>query len=127
MLSGFDQSSVLDHLFLTYVNGVTSIPASPDAQNSLLTDDFLLYKPISTPCDLDSFQEDVAAVKQWSHDSHLTLNPTKYKWTLFSRRISAALHNISLQTWETGEICTAYGIAQFGQLNTQIYFAQMDL
>ena len=53
-----------------------------------------LYKPISTPCDLNSFKEDVAAVEQWSHDNHLTLNSTKCKWMLISRRKSAAFDNI---------------------------------
>ena len=45
---------------------------------------------------LDSFREDVAAVGQWSHDNYLTLNPTKCKCMLISRRRSTVLHNVSL-------------------------------
>ena len=97
MLSGVPQDSVLGPLlFLIYINGVTSIPTSPDTQKSLFADDFLLYKPISAHCDLDSLQEDVDAVEQWSHDNHLTLNPTKCKCMLIFRRRCAALHNTSL-------------------------------
>ena len=58
VLSGVPQGSVLGLLlFLIYINCVTSIPTSPDTQNSLYADNFLLYKPISTPCDLDTLRE----------------------------------------------------------------------
>ena len=102
VLAGVAQASVLSpHLFLVYINDVTLIPTSPDTQNSLFADDFLLYKPISAPCDLDSFREDIAAVEQWSH---LSLNPTKCKCMLISRRRSAAPHNVYLHL--NGHSCT---------------------
>ena len=57
MLFGVPQDSVMSPLlFLICINGVTSIPTSPDTQKILFADDFLLSKAIYAPCDLDPFQ-----------------------------------------------------------------------
>ena len=52
----------------------------------MLTTCCYLYKPISQPNDFQAVQEDITDVEQWSTANHLTLNPSKCKYLIISRK-----------------------------------------
>ena len=84
VLSGVPQGSVIGPLlFLIYVDGVTSISTSA---SSLYADDLMLYKSISSPNDFHAVQQDIDAIQRWSADNYLTLNPSKCKSMIISRK-----------------------------------------
>ena len=88
VLSGVPQGSVIGPLlFLVYVDGVNSISTSSGSSISLYADDLMLStKPISSTTDISSVQQDVDAIQQWSTDNYLTLNLSKGKYMLISKK-----------------------------------------
>ena len=87
VLSGMLQGSILGPLlFLIYTDEVGTIPLTPESVRVIFADDLLLYKPISRQSDFLAVQEDVTEVKEWSAANHLSLNPTKCKYMIISRR-----------------------------------------
>ena len=52
----------------------------------LFADDIVLYKPIAIPLDSTRFQVDVNLVNDWVSDNHLSINTSKTKFMLISRR-----------------------------------------
>ena len=59
-----------------------------DDHQSLKWLDILLYKPISGPEDMTSFQDDINLFSNWVVDNHLALNPLKTKFMYISRSCS---------------------------------------
>ena len=55
-------------------------------------DDILIYKPINTPIDFDNLQADINTIAHWISSNHLTVNSSKTKCMLISRRRSQAHH-----------------------------------
>lgn len=56
-----------------------------DDHQSLKWLDILLYKPISGPEDMTSFQDGINLLSNWVVDNHLALNPLKTKFMYISR------------------------------------------
>ena len=93
VLSGVPQGSIIGPLlFLIYVDGVTTIPFSRGSASSLYADDLMLYKSISSPADIAAVQQDIVAIEQWSSDNHLTLNTSKCKYMIISRKRGSSQH-----------------------------------
>ena len=87
VLSGVPQGSVLGPLlFLIYIDGVGTISLSPESERVMYADDLLLYKPISSPRDFLFVQNDIANIEGWSIANFLSLNPSKCKYMILSRK-----------------------------------------
>ena len=87
VLSGVPQGSVLGPLlFLTYIDGITSIPISSYTKIALYADDLLLFRPIFQQEDFTTLQRDIMAIEQWVLDNHLTFNTSKCSYMMLSRK-----------------------------------------
>ena len=76
--SGVPQGSVPGPLlFSIYINSITEVSLSSQSRRVLYADDALLYRPISHPDDFLAVQSDINAIKVWSDEHLLQLNPTK--------------------------------------------------
>ena len=73
-------------LFLIYIDGITNISLSSEACSVIFADDVCLYRPIFGQNDYVLVQDDVSAVERWSNENFLTLNPSKCKYMLISRK-----------------------------------------
>lgn len=82
--SGVPQGSIL--LFSLYMDPLTRIPLSPGCQQLLYADDILLYSPIRNQLDITDLQEDIDAISNWVNTAGLTLNHSKTKLLLLSRK-----------------------------------------
>ena len=97
VVSGVPQGSVLGPLlFCIYIDSVTHCVQSLYARNVLYADDLLLYKKITCAEDLVDMQQDVLAIEQWSGTNHLTLNSSKCKVMVISRKKSPFSHPLYL-------------------------------
>ena len=95
--SGVPQGSVLGPLlFSLYINSITEVPLSPPSRRALYADDALLYRPISHPNDFLAVQSDLNAIKQWSDEHLLQLNPIKCKYMILSRKRSPVANSLTL-------------------------------
>jgi len=84
VLSGVPQGSILcPLLFLIYINYVCLVPLSEGSMISMYADDILLCKPIHHHHDL---QREIDAIHECMNACYLTLNPTKCKYLIASRR-----------------------------------------
>ena len=100
VLSGVPQGSMLGPLlFLLYINDITEIQLSSGGVLNLFADDMLLYKPITSQHDYQSLQEDVNRIQEWVNTNYLSLNPSKCKCMLVTRRKST--HATSLYLGNT--------------------------
>ena len=89
VLSGVPQGSVLGPLlFLLYINDITEIQLSSGSVLNLFADDMLLYKPITSQHDYQSLQEDVNRIQKQVNTNYLSLNSSKCKCMLVTRRKS---------------------------------------
>jgi len=87
VLSGVPQGSMLGPLlFLTYINQVTALNLSEGTHMAVYADDILLYKPITCKEDYASLQSDIGAIHKSITTCHLTLNPSKCKHLIMSRK-----------------------------------------
>jgi hypothetical protein len=90
VLSGVPQGSVLGPLlFLIYIDETSSIYLSPDSNRVTYlwhADDVCIYRPISSCSDFRYVQDDIKAVEEWSSENYLSLNPSKCKYMLISRK-----------------------------------------
>jgi len=76
--SGVPQGSILGpFLFSIYVNPLTSIPLSQGSSLILYADDIVLYRPVLSPCDIDTLQEDIDKIANWIRSAGLCFNVTK--------------------------------------------------
>ena len=90
--SGVPQGSVLGPLlFSIYINSITEVSLSSQSSRVLYADDALLYRPMSHPDDFLAVQSDINAIKAWSDEHLLQLNPTKCKYMILSKKRSPAL------------------------------------
>ena len=97
--SGVPQGLVLGPLlFLLYINDITEIQLSSGSVLNLFADDMLLYKPITSQHDYQSLQEDVNRIQEWVNTNYLSLNSSKCKCTLVTRRKST--HATSFMFWK---------------------------
>ena len=81
------QDSVLGSLlFLIYIDEIGTLPLTPESVRVMFADDLLFYKPILQLSDFLDVQEDVSKVEVWSTTNHLSLNPTKCKYMIISRK-----------------------------------------
>ena len=84
--SGVPQGSILGpFLFSIYVNPLTSILLSQGSFLIPYADDIFLYRPLLSPCDIDTLQEDIK-IANWIRSTGLCLNVTKSKVVVFSRK-----------------------------------------
>jgi len=87
VISGVPQGSILGpFLFLVYVDDVTNIPFSPGTHIVLYADDILMYRTISSNSDYVNLQSDANAIQDWVNFNHMTLNSSKCKFMLISRK-----------------------------------------
>ena len=85
--SGVPQGSVLGPLlFSIYINSVAEVPLSPQSRRVLYADDASLYRPISRTEDFLAIQSDIDALKAWSDDHLLQLNPSKCKYMVLTKK-----------------------------------------
>ena len=85
--SGVPQGSILGPLlFPLYVNDLTKVPLSQDSTLILYADDIVLYKRITSSSDVSTLQTDVNKVNKWINDAGLSLNASKSKVVVFSRK-----------------------------------------
>ena len=84
VLSGVPQGSVLGPLlFLVYIDDVL---LSDGSTLNLYADDMLLYKPVKSIEDIHHLQMDIDCISEWVSCNKLTLNPTKCKTMVISRK-----------------------------------------
>ena len=87
VLSGVLQGSVLGPLlFLTYIDGISSITLSPGSHLTLYADDMLLYRPISNRADYSLLQEDINRISEWVDANYLQSNTQKCSFMPVTRK-----------------------------------------
>ena len=85
--SGVPQGSILGPLlFLIYVNRLTNLHFSHLTHIILYADDILIFKPISSPADMSSFQSDLDLISSWLSSRFLQINSSKSKYIFFSHK-----------------------------------------
>ena len=99
VLSGVPQGSILGPLlFLVYINSVEDLPFSSGTKIVLFADDMLVYRPIECASDELLLQSDVDLLAAWVNEHHLTLNTSKCKYMVISRRRSTSSNTLSSLT-----------------------------
>ena len=87
VLSGVPQGSVLGPLlFLTYIDGISSITLSPGSHLTLYADDMLLFRPISNHTDYSLLQEDINRISEWVDANYLQFNTQKCSFMRVTRK-----------------------------------------
>lgn len=87
VVSGVPQGSVLGPLlFLIYVDGLARLPLLDGGQVVLYADDLLLFRTIKSREDYHQLQDDVSMIEDWVNCNYLTLNSTKCKYMVVSRK-----------------------------------------
>ena len=101
--SGVPQGSILSPLlFIIYMDNLTKMALSPGTQLILYADDILLYRPINTEHDVAALQLDVDRVVNWIASHGLSLNQSKSKLLVISRKrnppaVTLLVDNILIQ------------------------------
>ena len=92
VVSGVPQGSILGPiLFLLYINGIFNVQLSKGSTLLVYADDILLFKPLSSPSDIQELQDDVDRICEWISLNHLTINVAKSKSMCITRRRSSML------------------------------------
>lgn len=85
--SGVPQGSVLGPvLFLVAINDLAHLAFSPGTKFALFADDIVLYRTITCTLDFEPVQDDVTLLANWMDANGLTLNGSKTKFMLLSRK-----------------------------------------
>ncbi len=115
--SGVPQESILGPLlFSLYIDPLTRIPLSPGSQLLLYADDILLYSPIRNEFDVLDLQGDIDAIANWVNTASLTLNQSKTKLLLLSRKRQPP--SITLST-NSGPITQVDSLSYLGVIITK--------
>ena len=94
VLSGVPQGSILGPLlFIIYVDSVFLADLSSNTRLILYADDMLLYKPIRCTQDLVDLQSDTDKIGEWTRENFLTLNSSKCKTMLITRKKQCSISN----------------------------------
>ena len=92
VLSGVPQGYVLGPLlFLIYIDGISEIPLVHESNRVIYADNICIYRPIYNSSDLQFVHDDIRAIEQWSTNNFLTLNSSKCKYMLISRKRNPTL------------------------------------
>jgi len=98
VLSGVPQGLVLGPLlFLLYINHISTLQLTDGSTPTMYADDIFLSKPISCPEDYGGLQSDINTIHDCISASHLTLNPSKYKYLICSKKRHPYLPSVGLQ------------------------------
>lgn len=85
--SGVPQGSVLGPvLFLVAINDLTHLTFSLGTKLALFADDIVLYRTIACTLDFEPVQDDVTMLVDWMDANGLSLNGSKTKFMLLSRK-----------------------------------------
>ena len=85
--SGVPQGSVLGPLlFLIYISSICDLPLSSRCRLVLYADDLVLFKVTQTSADFLEFQNDINKIVRWVDANLLTLNSSKCKCMLLTRK-----------------------------------------
>ena len=92
VMSGVPQGSVLGPLlFLIYINDAEHEPLSTGNVMNLFADDTLFYRIITSSLDYIQLQSDIDTFACWVDNNNLTLNASKCKYMVVSKRKSRAV------------------------------------
>ncbi|MCP3663170.1 MAG: hypothetical protein GY696_11860 [Gammaproteobacteria bacterium] len=81
--SGVAQGSILGpHLFIAFITSVLNLQLSSGSKLVAFADDIVLLKPIASPLDCQSLQEDIDKILHEYGNLHLLLNPAKTSYLL---------------------------------------------
>ena len=87
VMSGVPQGSILGPLlFITYINPVSNLSLSSEAKLTIYADDILLYKPIFSGDDFSALQQDIDQISNCIRSLHLSMNPSKCKYLITSKK-----------------------------------------
>ena len=95
VLSGVPQGSVLGPLLfiiLFYVNTLTNLKLSGGSKLVMYADGLVLHKAIITEEEWIPFQDDINSIVQWVDENLLTLNTSKCKCMLLTRKVNTMPH-----------------------------------
>jgi hypothetical protein len=90
VVSGVPQGSVLGPvIFLVAINDLTRLSFSSGTKFALYADDIVLYKIITSYFDLIHIQQDINRLSDWMSCNGLTLNGSKTKFMLLTRKLNS--------------------------------------
>ena len=89
VISGVPQGSILGPIF--FLLDIFNIQLSKGSTLLVYADDILLFKPLSSPSDIQELQDDVDRICEWISLNHLTINVAKSKSMCISRSRSSKL------------------------------------
>ena len=85
--SGVSQGSILvPLLFLIFIDDISGVNISDGSKIVLYADDILLYRPITSPEDLQHLQHDVDKLQAYATTNYMKFNESKCKFMLVSRK-----------------------------------------
>ena len=96
-------------LFLIYIDKVTST-ASNSSNLAIYADDIALYRTIRSSSDYIQIQQDILSVCSWVSQNSLTLNTSKCRFIIFTKKRSALDPTVQLHDGNNHPIqrCTVY-------------------
>ena len=87
-LRGTSRFNLRTYVFLLHINTINYQKAQPYL---VYADDILLFKPLSSPSDMQELQDDVDRICEWISSNHLTISMAKAKSMCITRSHSSKL------------------------------------